>query len=224
MTITDKHSSVLRSENTTTRGWYPAAGKRWLDLGASSMLLILASPVLALVAIGLRLQLGAGVILVQKRVGRDGQAFSMLKFRTMERSRREGTPIPVELTDDYGGPERRTHHKSHDDPRHTRLGRLVRKFSLDELPQVVNVVRGDMSLVGPRPELDDVASDAFRGHIRHTVRPGLTGPYQISELRRHGRLEAGLELDAAYATSVSLRNDLRLLAKTAGVLFRGTGS
>ena len=198
--------------------WYTKAGKRSLDVALSAGLIVLSVPIVAAVTMGLRLQLGPPVLLFQSRVGQHGKPFRMVKFRTMEATRREQEELG------YVGPERRNDHKSEVDPRHTSIGRIVRKFSLDELPELYNVLLGDMSLVGPRPELDSVANEHFRQHPRHLVRPGLTGPYQVSELRLTGKLEPGLDLDEDYAKSVSLKTDLGLLMKTVGALVRGTGS
>ena len=200
--------------------WYHRRGKRLIDASVASLALLLTGPLLLTVMLALRWRLGPGILLHQQRVGRSGIPFGMLKLRTMEASRRESEAA----TGSYDGPERRTTHKSTADPRHTRLGRLVRKFSIDELPQLWNVVRGDMSLVGPRPELDAVATDAFRSHPRHLVRPGLTGPYQVSELRAAGDLTPGLDLDAGYAANVTFFGDMAYLARTVSALVRGTGS
>ncbi len=219
-------SLIEQTEQTTTqafsigktRQWYGRWGKRLLDIAVSGFVLLLIFPVFALVFAALWLQLGPGLLLHQRRVGQHGQVFSMLKLRTMESSRRET------LDPEFDGPERRSTHKSRHDPRHTSAGRIARKFSLDEIPQLWNVLRGDMSLVGPRPELESVATADFKAHARHTVRPGLTGPYQVSELRRKGDLQPGLPLDAAYADAVTFRADVMLLLRTILVVARGTGS
>ncbi len=202
----------------TPDGWYSQWGKRMIDVAFAAILLLLALPLFVVLALGLRLQLGPRIVLTQQRVGRHGRPFAMLKFRTMEHSRRSTD------SSTYVGPERRNGHKFDADPRHTSLGRVLRRFSLDEIPQLFNVLRGDMSLVGPRPELDSVATTEFRNHSRHLVRPGLTGPFQVSPLRRAGRLNHGLGLDNGYVESVSLRNDLKFLARTASAMVKGTGS
>ncbi len=198
---------------------YRLAGKRLLDLVVSSIALVLVAPVLSLVWFGLRLTLGRHVVLRQERIGRGGETFSLIKFRTMRGCRRGSGE-----SCSFIGSERRLTHKSFDDPRHTKLGRIVRRFSLDELPQLVNILRGDMSLVGPRPELAAVASAEFLSHARHEVRPGLTGPFQVSGLRGTGDLDSGLHLDEAYVANLALGRDLRYLALTSGALRRGTGS
>lgn len=224
MSLIDEHRELLQTEAgaevALTDGPYRRFGKRALDLVIAIIALALAIPVLLLVLAGLRWQLGPGLLLRQRRIGRHGRPFEMFKLRTMEASRRTVDPVAV----GYSGPDRRQFHKSELDPRHTAFGRLARKFSLDELPQLWNVIRGDMALVGPRPQLEARASEEFRAHCRHLVRPGLTGPFQVSEMRTRGNLDEGLGLDATYAATVSLRNDLRFLFQTIGALVRGTGS
>ncbi len=195
---------------------YERWGKRAFDLVVSVLLFILLVPLLFIVWVALRLTLGSGVILWQDRVGWHGRSYRCVKFRTMQHCRREAQR-------EFGGPDRRRTHKSSDDPRHTKLGRVLRRYSLDEMPQLWNVIRGQMSLVGPRPELDERATDSFRYHPRHEVRPGLTGPFQLSPLRLDGDLGAGLHLDAEYRRTVSLRRDLVLLMKTVSPVVRGTG-
>ncbi len=202
----------------TKRGFYQRRGKRALDVVGCTAILIGAAPVLSGVWVSLRLALGPDVVLRQQRIGLDGDTFELYKFRTMESDRRSTE------SDEFAGRDRRQRHKTTEDPRHTPLGRIVRKFSLDELPQLVNVLKGSMSLVGPRPELASRADENFVAHRRHDVRPGLTGPYQVTDLRSAGDLRSGVELDGTYADSVSFRNDLRYLMKTVGALVRGTGN
>jgi lipopolysaccharide/colanic/teichoic acid biosynthesis glycosyltransferase len=124
----------------------------------------------------------------------------------------------------FDGIDRRLFHKSCDDPRHTSVGMFLRRYSLDELPQLVNVLKGDMSLVGPRPELVSIASPDFLRHVRHSERPGMTGLFQLSPLRSIGAIPAGLDLDDDYVRSVSLRRDLGILGRTITTVVRGTGN
>lgn len=199
-------------------GWYERYGKRALDVVGASLLLLVVSPVVLLIMVVLRFSLGPGIFFTQERVGKGGRTFRMLKFRTMDQDRRS-QDVTIEFDD------RRRTHKSTDDPRHTPVGRLLRRTSLDELPQVVNVVRGDMSLVGPRPELVSVAHRyGILNHPRHRVRPGITGPWQVSALRSAGDLNAGLAIDEQYVTSVSLVRDGSILLRTVGAVVRSTGS
>ena len=178
--------------------------------------LVMLTPLLAVTALVLRITLGRGVLFRQSRVGRYGEDFDMLKFRTMRSSRRVAQIDP-------DGPDRRTTHKTAHDPRHTSIGRLLRKTSVDELPQLLHVIRGEMSLVGPRPELSSVVDRYdLRSHLRHTVKPGLTGEWQI-ELRGNGQLlHECFDADLSYLRNVTFRNDVRVLVRTVGVLFRGS--
>ncbi|MGZ4398449.1 MAG: sugar transferase [Gaiellaceae bacterium] len=176
-------------------------------------LLVLLSPLLAGIGLWVLLDDGWPVLLVQRRAGKDGVPFGMLKFRTMvvgavEIGRR------MKLSEDPFG-------IIPDDPRITRSGRFLRRTSLDELPQLVNVLRGQMSIVGPRPDLVEQAanySDHDRGRL--AVRPGITGWSQV-----HGRDEIGwperIEQDIWYVEHWSLLLDLKVALKTVGQFFRG---
>lgn len=207
-------SSAVRRSRTL----YEKFLKRSFDVIVAGGVLLVASPVLVATWLGLRLTLGSNVILTQDRVGRGGVPFKMLKFRTMHHDRRSGGPR-------FEGPDRRLTHKSADDPRHTPLGRFLRSVSLDEVPQLVNVLRGEMSLVGPRPEMYSVAKkNGILDHPRHLVRPGLTGLFQTSGLRSKADLSEGLHLDMAYVINLSFRSDLTILFRTVGALVRRTGA
>jgi lipopolysaccharide/colanic/teichoic acid biosynthesis glycosyltransferase len=186
---------------------YARIVKPVLDRVLGLVLLLVFSPVMLVVALLIRRRLGRGVLYRQERTGRGGRPFVMYKFRTMRPDRRQRDLGPP-------GSERRRVHKAADDPRHTKLGRILRQLSLDELPQLWNVVRGDMSLVGPRPELCRVVSAlGLADHPRHAVRPGLTGFWQISELRG-SLLHENMHLDEQYLREISLRTDLRTLTLT----------
>lgn len=197
-------------------GVYAQYLKRSLDVLGGVLLLFLMLPVMLVVALAIRVSLGPGVIYRQRRVGRHGETFTLYKFRTMHRDRRRCATFPQ-----HG--ERRVCHKRDDDPRHTPLGRLLRKSRLDELPQLWHVVRGEMSLVGPRPELVEVVRnyDSWQ-HLRHQVRPGLTGLWQVSEgntgLAHHG---VGFDLD--YLHKLSFRTDCRILLRTVPTSLRCSG-
>ncbi len=201
-----------------SRSFYERRGKRLLDLALIGPIALAVAPVALLIALAVRVGLGAGVLYGQDRVGMDVHPFQIRKFRTMRHDRRARSEA-VDV-------DRRQKHKTVDDPRHTGLGRLLRKLSLDELPQLLNVLRGEMSLVGPRPEVWEIAeARGYLAHVRHEVRPGMTGPYQVSDLRRAGDLRDGLRLDAEYVRDISLANDLRYLFATIGVVLgRSTGS
>jgi lipopolysaccharide/colanic/teichoic acid biosynthesis glycosyltransferase len=194
---------------------YECYVKPVLDRMLAAALLVLFLPVLALTALAVWLTLGSPILLRQPRIGRHGRRFHMFKFRTMHPDRRR-LQCPG-----YRGQERRVAHKSADDPRHTRLGRKLRKASLDELPQLFNVLRGDMSLIGPRPELVQVV-EHYKGwqHARHTVKPGITGLWQVTE-RPNGRLmHECIDIDLVYIERLSLRSDVAIVLRTPVALLR----
>lgn len=178
--------------------------KRMLDFVGAGALLLVLSPVAAVVAIAVRASMGSPVIFSQERVGLDGRVFVLRKFRTMR---------PAESSLDLQS----------DGQRITRTGAFLRSTSLDELPSLWNVVLGDMSLVGPRPLLVHyVERYTPRQARRHEVRPGVTGLAQVSgrnALSWHERLE----LDVQYVDQRSLSLDLRILARTLAVVLRRTG-
>ncbi len=195
---------------------YVRAMKPFIDRVGAFALLVVTSPIIAAVAVGVRIKLGPGVIFSQPRVGKDSKVFTLYKFRTMDPDRRTGQ-VP------FSGVDRRQTHKSDGDPRHSGFGRLLRKLSLDELPQLVNVVRGQMSLVGPRPELESVVErfDLW-DHPRHLVRPGITGAWQISEFRDE-LLYKNMHVDQEYLDDISLATDVRILLSTVGAISSKTG-
>ncbi|HYQ11038.1 MAG TPA: sugar transferase [Gaiellaceae bacterium] len=180
---------------------------RAADLAIAGGTLLVASPLLALAAIAVKLEDGGPVLYRQTRVGKDGTDFELLKLRTMVVG---AETMGAGLAVDRG------------DPRITRSGRLLRKLSLDELPQLWNVVRGEMSVIGPRPTLRyQVEQYDERQRQRLDVKPGITGWAQIN-----GRAALPwadrIELDVWYVEHRSPRLDLRILARTPRALFRGT--
>ncbi|MDH4145218.1 MAG: sugar transferase [Acidimicrobiia bacterium] len=210
-------SAAVRRVN----GRYVRKVKPAIDCVAAASLLVVLAPVLASVVIAVYLKLGRPVLLRQERIGQHGRPFAMLKVRTMHPDRRFGRDRTGGA---YSGPERRLTHKTIDDPRHTPLGRFLRRHSLDELPQLVNVVRGEMSLIGPRPELRAVADrHGLVSHPRHLLRPGLTGLWQISS-SRHEAIRDGLALDEHYLATVGPLTDLRIAAATLRALRDNPGS
>ena len=181
--------------------------KRVLDIVVAGILLVLLAPALAGVAVAIRLTSRGPVLFRQERAGRDGRPFAFYKFRTM---RTEVDPF---------GPSP----KSGDDPRLTKLGRFLREYSLDELPQLFNIVKGDMSVVGPRPlYLAQIPEWNERQRKRLLVRPGLTGLAQISGRGALTR-EEKLELDATYVEQASLRLDACILRATVTRVFARRG-
>ncbi|HLM31384.1 MAG TPA: sugar transferase [Solirubrobacterales bacterium] len=182
--------------------------KRALDLLFAVPALVLASPVLAIVALAIKLDSPGPVIYRSRRIGRDGVEFDLLKLRTMYTGNDPvgvGTPVYA------------------DDPRVTRVGSILRRLSLDELPNLVNVIRGEMSLVGPRPTLA-AQVEAYTPHQRRRleVKPGLTGWAQVNG-RAGIPWEERIELDVWYVDNRSLALDLRVLARTARFLITGHG-
>jgi len=201
---------------TPPRGAYVRYVKPAIDRTVGTILLVGALPILGIVAFAVRRRIGSPVLFRQARCGRNGEPFDVLKFRTMRADRR--------MSRDAVAEDRRVTHKSDEDPRHTDLGRRLRKWSLDELPQLWNVVRGEMSLVGPRPELVDIVAryEPWQ-HQRHLVRPGLTGLWQISR-RGEGLMHLYTDIDLEYVATVSLRTDLKILVRTIPAALSRSGS
>ncbi len=196
---------------------YTTVFNRIFDFVGAAILLVILSPLLLLVALAIRFENRGPVLFRQARVGRYGEPFVVWKFRTMIPDRRRSN-LP------YDGPERRVRHKSRTDPRVTRLGRLLRSTSIDELPQLVNVLRGEMSLVGPRPELPEiVAGYAPWQHQRHLVRPGITGWWQVRG-RSDFPMHEHTELDIYYVAHKSLWFDLRILVETVRAVLVRSGA
>ena len=195
------------------------AMKRLLDLIVSGLALLLFSPLLAAIAVGILLDSGRPVFFRQRRAGMEGEPFTMLKFRTMDADAEQRLGELVDL-DKLEQPA----FKIPDDPRVTRFGRRLRRFSLDELPQLINVLRGDMSLVGPRPEEESVVAlydERQRGRL--AIKPGLTGPMQV-----YGRsdltFEERLAMERDYLDNLSLAGDLAILLRTPRAVIRGEGA
>jgi lipopolysaccharide/colanic/teichoic acid biosynthesis glycosyltransferase len=199
------------------RGVYVALVKPAMDrVVAFSLLVVSAVPMLVIAGV-VAVSMGRPVLFRQRRIGLDGEEFEVLKFRTMRPDRR-GRRLDVIH-------DRRLTHKTDRDPRHTSVGRVLRRYSLDELPQLFNVLRGEMSIVGPRPELPSVVDNYAAGlHQRHRVKPGLTGLWQISA-RGLGPMHENGQWDLAYVEQVSMRTDLWIMARTpAAMLSANTGS
>jgi lipopolysaccharide/colanic/teichoic acid biosynthesis glycosyltransferase len=194
---------------------YSRWGKRALDLVIAGVALVLALPILALAAVAVRLTMGGPVLFRQVRLGRDGVPFEVFKFRTMKPDRR-GALVAV---DDWDGVDRRRTHKSREHPLLTPVGSFMRRYSIDELPQVLNVLRGEMSIVGPRPELPSVAATYEPWQdARMLVRPGLTGLWQINA-RGTGPMHEAVEYDIEYLQQMGLLCDLRIVLATPKAMF-----
>ena len=195
------------------------AMKRAMDILVSALLLVLLSPLLAAIAILILLDTGRPILFKQRRAGKEGVPFSMVKFRTMVADAEERLAEYVDL-EKLEQPA----FKIPDDPRVTRAGRFLRRTSLDELPQLANVLRGSMSLVGPRPEEEAVvALYDERQRLRLGVKPGITGPMQV-----YGRsdltFEERLAMDRDYLDNLSITSDLAILLRTPGAIVRGEGA
>lgn len=193
--------------------------KRALDLALVVPGLVMLAPLFLCIALAIRLTSPGPVFFRQTRIGRGGVPFRMIKFRSM-RPDAEAMRASVLASSDREG----LCFKARRDPRITPVGRVLRRLSLDELPQLWNVLRGEMSLVGPRPALpEEVAAYPARAFGRLAVLPGITGPWQVS-----GRAEIGfdamVELDLDYAARLSPGRDLALLAATAGAVLSGRGA
>jgi exopolysaccharide biosynthesis polyprenyl glycosylphosphotransferase len=203
--LTDLPTIALRQVRF---GWWQEVLKRIADVVVASVLLVLLSPLMLVVSLLVRRQTGDSPIFRQGRVGRGGRTFTLHKFRSM---RSDAEPYAEAPTADG-------------DPRITLIGRWLRRYSLDELPQLWNVLKGDMSLVGPRPEMPFLVDQYERWQRRRLdVRPGLTGLWQILG-RKELPLRENIEYDFYYITNRSLLLDLVILLKTIGVVLRGRGA
>ena len=190
-----------------------------MDLALGAVFLIVAALPMVLAALAIKLDSPGTVFFRQTRIGQDGRPFRILKFRTMVARAEELLPQLV----DVAGLEQPAF-KIKDDPRVTRVGRFLRRYSLDELPQLVNVLTGEMSLVGPRPEeaalVERYTDDQRR---RLAVKPGLTGPMQVNG-RGDLPFEARLALELDYIERYSLRRDVAILLRTIPAVIRGNGA
>lgn len=205
------------------RTWDPSRttmlAKRVLDICGAGIVLLASSPAMALIALLIRLETPGPALFTQERAGRLGRPFRILKFRTMVAAA-EAQLGELVAVDSLDAPM----FKVRQDPRVTRVGRVLRRWSIDELPQMINVLRGDMSLCGPRPEetwLVERYGDAAR--FRLDMRPGMTGPMQV-----HGRAELDFEerlaIEREYVENYSLRRDLEILIRTPPAVIRGQGA
>jgi lipopolysaccharide/colanic/teichoic acid biosynthesis glycosyltransferase len=193
--------------------------KRALDVAGASIGITLSLPVLALAAIAIRLDSPGPVFYCQLRCGQGGRSFSFWKLRTMVDGA-DAQLAALAALNEMDGPM----FKIRRDPRITRVGRFLRRYSLDELPQLWNVLVGDMSLVGPRPPLPrEVMAYRPKERERLAVTPGLTGPWQVSG-RNDLSFAQCVELDLEYVRSWSVARDLQILARTIPAVFRGDGA
>jgi len=193
--------------------------KRGFDIIFGLVALVLSLPLMALCSALIFLEDGRPVVFRQRRVGRNGRLFEMLKFRTMVKSA-EQLQIQVRKGHLAGGMIQ----KGRDDPRVTHVGRLLRRFSLDELPQLFHVIAGTMSLVGPRPELPELAAryEPWQ-RKRFSVLPGITGWWQVNN-RNDQPMQLHIDDDLYYIQNYSIWLDLQILLKTIWVVLGGKGA
>jgi exopolysaccharide biosynthesis polyprenyl glycosylphosphotransferase len=209
---------VVYIEPCQSGGWR-AFAKRSFDLTASLVALLVIAPLAAAVAVAVKLDSSGPVLFRQKRVGRDGKIFEIQKFRTMIQGA-EDLVVELREQNEADGPL----FKLKADPRTTRIGRFLRRTSLDELPQLMNVVKGEMSLVGPRPALpEEVMAWPAPLHDRLRVQPGITGMWQVSG-RSNSSFEDYSRLDRYYVDNWSLVTDVIIIIKTIPVVLFGRGA
>lgn len=194
------------------------AVKRMFDIAVSGILLLFVAPIIALIALAIRLESSGPAFFVQPRVGKNGKLFPFFKLRSMR------VNAHLERADELGPTDEGILERYRNDTRITRVGKFIRRWSIDELPQLANVFLGHMSLVGPRPvlveELHDLPENGDRVHL---AKPGLTGLWQISG-RKEIRWEDRIDLDLQYVDSWSLGMDAKILSKTAGAVVKGSGA
>lgn len=199
---------------------YRIGFKRLFDVAFTLCLFPVALPIIALSAITVALCDGGNPFYRQMRVGRNGRVFSILKLRTMVRDAE--SRLQKHLRENPAAAlEWQTSQKLRDDPRVTSVGRFLRKTSLDELPQLWNVLTGDMSLVGPRPMMV-TQRHFYSGKAYYRLRPGITGNWQVSA-RNESEFASRVSFDNAYHDDLSLVTDLQILYRTIGVVLRATG-
>jgi len=209
------HASWLIFGDGFRQGYTRSFVKRLFDIGAAMVLLVLAAPVMVATAVVIAVESGFPIMYRQERVGQGGRLFNVIKFRSMRRdAEKDGTPRWATSNDD----------------RVTRTGRIIRKLRIDELPQLVNVLRGDMSLVGPRPErpyfVDQLAREIPYYAVRHSVKPGVTGWAQV-RYRYSASLDDAvqkLQYDLYYVKNHTLFLDIVILFETIGVVLTGEGA
>lgn len=214
--------AATRTMEPTPRHFSALVLQRCMDLTLAILCLLVLWPVMLAAAIMVLLSGSGPVFYSQRRFGHDGEIFRCFKFRTMQP---DADRLLRELL--KSSPTIRAiwkrDRKLHDDPRITYFGRFLRRYSIDELPQLFNVVRGEMSIVGPRPLATDEAhfyADAFTTYC--SLKPGITGPWQVSG-RNQISFEGRAQLDCEYARTKSLGQDVRIILRTIPVVLRGTG-
>ena len=195
--------------------------KRAFDIAVAATVLLLLSPVIIILALVVRLESPGPVLFSQQRVGRGGKRFTIYKFRTMRPDAQGRNEIVVPQVSDFS---EYVFDPLHGGKQYTRIGRLLRSTSLDELPNLVNVLRGDMSIVGPRPEVPELVDQYLpEYHRRHNVKPGITGLAQISG-RASLTYEETMHYDLQYVDDHSFVRDLAILARTVPTVLSRRGA
>ena len=210
---------ITAKSSASRRGIYRLGIKRLIDVIAILATLPVVLPFMALVAVAIAFD-GASPFFRQERIGKDGRRFTIWKFRTMVPDAEALLNRYLE-SNDLARIEWESKQKLSVDPRVTRVGRVLRRTSLDELPQLLNVLRGDMSLIGPRPMMP-CQQALYPGKAYYNLRPGMTGSWQVSA-RHTSDFSDRAHYDDAYDRDVTFLNDLRILLGTVSVVLRGTG-
>lgn len=194
--------------------------KRLIDIVGASLALVILSPVMLVIALLIRLESPGPVLFRQIRLGRYGKPFIMYKFRSMRCNAQELQPLIMHMNEKQGGAFKIKH-----DPRMTRTGKFIRKYSLDELPQLFNVLKGDLSLVGPRAmaPYDVNRFDKVEYYTRFAVPQGCTGLWQVSG-RSNLTFDEWMRLDIYYVENISLGLDIKILLRTIPAILKGDGA
>ena len=220
----DKNNKVLEKPQRKTFNEITYSFlKRTVDITASATALLLLSPVFLVTSLAIKNDSKGPAMFTQKRIGKDGKLFEIYKFRTMVPDADKKLFELLE-NDEEAAKEYKLNKKLKNDPRITKLGAFLRKTSIDELPQLINVLKGDMSLVGPRPYLPREIDDM--GNYYDTIiesKPGITGLWQVSG-RSNTTFEQRLEFDMEYNENKSFMYDMGLLFKTVGSVVKGEGA
>lgn len=209
----------MEIQKSINKKWFQFAVKRIFDILVSTILFIILSPILLILVIWIKLDSEGEAVFMQTRVGTGGRPFTIYKFRTMVKNadRMFNKSVDKENLGEFVFQDK-------DDPRITKSGKFLRKTSLDELPQLINILKGDMSLIGPRPEIPAIA-DLYSDHekIRLMVKPGVSG---LAQVNGRGDLELSktIAYDVSYVKEFSLWMDLKIFFKTFKVVILGEGA
>ena len=197
--------------------------KRAIDILVSLVALILLSPIFLIVSIMIKLDSKGPVFFLQKRIGLNGKMFKLYKFRTMKLNADKELRAILEK-DEAARKEYEENKKLENDPRITKIGNFIRKLSIDELPQLINILKGEMTLIGPRPYLYREKKDMGIYYEKIiTVKPGLTGLWQVSG-RSNVSFKERLKLDEEYIDNISMKNDIKIFFKTFITIFKKEGA